>query len=373
MTTGDETSSKRGWGRAIPLTALRAFEATGRHESLRKAADELGVTPSAISHRIKYLERYLGRSLIDRRRRSITLTSIGQALMTDLTEGFSRLNGAMRWLMETRGNSVKISSAPTVAVRWLIPRLGRFRALHPEIDVQISITGELVDFFNDDIDIAIRYGMGRYPRLMSDKLFSSEAIVVCVPSLLKNETLPLSPARLARYPLLEDSDTANAAGHPGWPMVHRFRDRSRRHVALSIQLHASGDRRGALGTWDRARGSIDGPGRVAKRAPHLSHGPQPDDENGLLPSVSADRIADSGGIRFPAMGIEGSSVRAARHGRRETRTQSSPDDARSRAPYRMTLEVGSGRPAGGAAARLPCPWALRVLGTCRAIKVSMLR
>ena len=214
--SGDETSSMHVWGRAMPLTALRAFEATGRHGSLRKAADELGVTPSAISHRIKYLERYLGRPLIDRRKRTIAPTSIGQILMTDLTEGFSRLNGAMRWIMETRSNSVKISTAPTVAVRWVIPRLGRFRTLHPEIDVQISISGELVDFLNDDIDIAIRYGMGRYPRLMSDKLFGSEAIVVCTQSLLKKEKLPLTPANLIDYALLEDADTANAEGHPGW-------------------------------------------------------------------------------------------------------------------------------------------------------------
>src|SRR5262245_55274732 len=150
-----------------PLNALRAFEAAGRHLSITKAADELCVTVAAVSHQVKTLEDYLEVRLFRRVGNSLFLTAAGQAFIPGLRAGFAELERAMDALREHDGRGpLVLSVAPILATKWLIPRLEDFRVAHPEIDLRLSTSLDLVDFERDGIDAAIRCGRGRYPGLV---------------------------------------------------------------------------------------------------------------------------------------------------------------------------------------------------------------
>ena len=166
--------------RLPPLTALRAFEAAGRHLSITRAADELCVTAAAVSHQVKTLEDYLEVRLFRRTGNSLFLTDAGQAFLPGLRAGFAELERAMSALREhdLRGAFV-LSVAPVFATRWLIPRLDGFHGAHPDIDVRISATLELADFERDGIDAAIRVGRGRYPGAVARLPPGSRQGVVC--------------------------------------------------------------------------------------------------------------------------------------------------------------------------------------------------
>jgi LysR family glycine cleavage system transcriptional activator len=188
-----------------PLNALRAFEAAARQLSFAKAADELNVTPAAVSHQIKALEQRLGLPLFRRGNRVVFLTEAGQAYLGGVREGFDRLAEATARLRKRgRGAPLTVSVLPSFATRWLMPRLKRFRALHPTIDVRLSATQALADFARDDIDLAIRFGRGTYPGLVVEWLFAEDMFPVCSPELLRGP-LPLAePADLRHHTLLHD-------------------------------------------------------------------------------------------------------------------------------------------------------------------------
>jgi len=189
-----------------PLNALRVFEAAARHMSFSKASAELSVTPTAVSHQIKHLEAYLGTTLFRREPRRLTLTADGTAWALELREVFSRLAEANRKLRAPKAPErpvVSVSVVPSLGARWLAPRLGRFLALHGDVDVRISPTAHLVDFAVDSVDLAIRYGKGRYPGLVVEKLADDEFVVVCAPHLRAKAR---TPAALARHALLCDDE-----------------------------------------------------------------------------------------------------------------------------------------------------------------------
>ncbi|MBV9949290.1 MAG: LysR family transcriptional regulator, partial [Myxococcales bacterium] len=196
-----------------PLNALRAFEAAARHLSFTRAAEELCVTQTAISHQIKLLESHLGARLFLRHPRRIALTAEGLAWARELGEVFSRLEAANRRLRATAGADrplVSVSAIPSFAARWLIPRLGRFLTEHPGLDLRVSPSEHLVDFAGERVDVGIRYGAGRYPGLVVDKLADDAFVVVCSPALLARRALH-RPEALARHLLLRD-DSRDA-----WP------------------------------------------------------------------------------------------------------------------------------------------------------------
>ena len=147
-----------------PLNALRAFESAGRHLSFTKAAAELNVTPAAIGHQVKALEELLEVPLFHRLTRALRLTQAGQAALPPLRDGFDKLAEAVDLLRahETRG-AITVSLGPAIAAKWLVPRLDRFRAAHPDLDVRLDATDKLVDFQRDNVDLAIRYGGGDIP------------------------------------------------------------------------------------------------------------------------------------------------------------------------------------------------------------------
>jgi len=189
-----------------PLNALRAFEAAGRHLSFTHAADELAVTPTAISHQIRLLEDALGVKLFRRLPRRLLLTDQGQMLLADAKEAFQRLAQAVeRVAAKGVSGPLTISSSTTFAWSWLVPRLYKFQALHPEIDVRLEASQRAVDFHREGVDAAIRYGFGNWPGLHAVLLFEE----VLTP-LVSREALgagpPIKePKDLLRYPLLNDS------------------------------------------------------------------------------------------------------------------------------------------------------------------------
>src|ERR1700757_4638314 len=147
-----------------PLSALRAFEAAARQMSFSKAADELHVTPAAISHQIHALEQDLGVKLFHRLNRSIELTPSARVLLPGLTEAFAGIQSSVRRLRAHNDTgTLTVTASPSFAAKWLVVRLHRFQERWPEIDVRISATDNVIDMTSGDFDIAIRYGSGRYP------------------------------------------------------------------------------------------------------------------------------------------------------------------------------------------------------------------
>jgi LysR family glycine cleavage system transcriptional activator len=169
----------------VHLNALRAFEAAARHLSFVAAADELNVTPSAISQQIRALEEYLNVPLFVRSKVGITLTSQAQAAYPDIRDGLQRLAqalGALRGSGEDR--LVTMTAPPSFAGKWLLPRIDRFREKYPEFDIRLDTSDRLVDFAAEGIDLGVRYGLGGYVGLLTDKLFDEEVLPVCSPTLL---------------------------------------------------------------------------------------------------------------------------------------------------------------------------------------------
>jgi LysR family glycine cleavage system transcriptional activator len=193
--------------RLPPLNAIRYFEAAARHLSFTKAAEELHVTHSAISHQIKALEEWLGMPLFRRMNRAIVLTEAGQAYMRPVKEAFERLGEASRILKaREQTGTLTVSTMPSFAAKWLVPRLGSFREQHPDIDVRIAASERLVDFNREDVDVAIRFGNGTWPGLHSSLLLKENLFPVCSPKLLKGAIPLREPADLIHHNLLYDYD-----------------------------------------------------------------------------------------------------------------------------------------------------------------------
>jgi LysR family transcriptional regulator, glycine cleavage system transcriptional activator len=186
------------------LAFFQGFEAAARTLSFTKAAEELFITQSAVSRQIKALEDNLGLKLFERRPRSLTLTEDGQALYRIATDVLDRLQSATDQLRaETRARQLSITTTTGFASLWLIPRLSRFTALHPDIDVRISATTDTLNLERSLIDLAIRYCKPETAPEGAVRLFGDEMIPVCSRALLRDKTRPLKrPQDLAHHTLL---------------------------------------------------------------------------------------------------------------------------------------------------------------------------
>lgn len=204
-----------------PLNSIKAFEATARHLSFSKAADELNVTAGAISQQVKTLEAYLGVLLFHRQNRTIVLTEEAILSLPYLTDGFNKLFEGIESIRNYQTNKpLTITLPPTFASRWLMPRLMHFQNLHPEINVRIDASYKVVDLINDGIDAAIRFGTGNYPNLHSDFLFAQKVIPVCSPELIKKTGKLEEPADLTNFTLLhcEYFLKPSSQAQPDWNM-----------------------------------------------------------------------------------------------------------------------------------------------------------
>lgn len=205
----------------LPLNGLRAFEAAARHLSLTRAAAELHVSPSALSHQIRGLEDLIGHKLFERRVRAIALTPAGRALQPGLQAGFAAIRDAVAELRRGAAASriLVVSTPPGLTAKWLAPRLYRFSQAYPDIDVRISSTLTNADFVTDGVDMAIRntaIGQAAPPGLVSEELFAFSMTPVCSPGLLAKHGPFEGPQALRRLPLIHDETLMGRAQVPGW-------------------------------------------------------------------------------------------------------------------------------------------------------------
>lgn len=200
--------------RLPPLAALRAFEAAARHRSFKQAAGELHVTPTAVSHQIRSLESQLGVALFERRTRHVVLTAEGLALYPVLREGFDRFAAALESIRPGRlARPVTLSATPAFAAMWLLPRLPRFQAAHPGIDLRLHASNAVVDLEHGGIDLALRYGRGPYPGLVATAFLEDRFVPVASPRLRLRRR-----ADLAHHPLIHFEWHRPDPEHPSWPL-----------------------------------------------------------------------------------------------------------------------------------------------------------
>jgi LysR family glycine cleavage system transcriptional activator len=200
-----ETSMAR---RLPPLKALPDFEAAARHLSFTKAAEELHVTHGAVSRQVKGLEDFLGVPLFRRLNRALLLTDEGQAYVATVRELLERLGDATdRLRRRDEQGGLTVSTTMSFTIKWLVPRLARFREKHPEIDVRVGADDRLIDFARDGIDIGIRYGRGEYPGLKAERLITDDFVPVCSPALLTGRHPLRKPADLKHHALLHEMGT----------------------------------------------------------------------------------------------------------------------------------------------------------------------
>ena len=211
----------------LPFGALRVFECAARHLSFKRAAQELFITPAAVSQQIKSLEHQLGVKLFVRHSRHLSLTDEAKDGLPLFSQGFNALIQGVEAIRRAHKEpTLTIWMAPSFASKWFMPRLHRFADRHPDIDLDISASPTLVDssasnkaipvenFRRDNVDIAIRFGKGNYPGCRVDKLFSVSAIPLCSPELMNGEHPLRTPEDLRFHTLIHD-DT-RYEGRPDW-------------------------------------------------------------------------------------------------------------------------------------------------------------
>lgn len=263
-----------------PLSALRAFEVAARHMSFTKAAAELSVSQTAVSHHVRTLEEFLGVSLFARLPRRVELTAAGEAWAKAASEGFGKLYEANRTLRKAKRParpSVSVTIVPSFASRWLVPRLGRFMEQHPNVDVRISPSSELVDLDASGMDLGVRYGPASYPGVWSEPLYEDSWVVVCSPELRGLKALR-TPHDLARFVLLRDDEpqgwhnwlrargVASDAAERGLVM-----DDSSMVVEAAVQGQGVGFARLSLAFDDLSRGRLIRPFPRVKPLPTGKH------------------------------------------------------------------------------------------------------
>ncbi len=200
-----------------PLACLRAFAAVAQHGSFTKAAAQLHVTQSAVSHQVQALEQFWGLRLFLRDTRSVTLSDNGRALLPVVRDCFARVRDtAQRLRTEEAVGPLRVSLLQSFAVRWLLPRLADFRDRHPGIEVWLATSSDLVNFEREDVDVAIRLGPGRYPGLHATPLLAEEAFPICSPSYLRTMPHPRTPADLLGLPLIQVIAEARGLGWADW-------------------------------------------------------------------------------------------------------------------------------------------------------------
>jgi len=192
-----------------PLNAVRVFEAVARHLSFTRAAQELHVTQAAVSHQVKALEGHLGFRLFRRTGRALMLTDEGQVLFPGVRDSLDTMQAAFRLLLEEdgagTGGVLTVTTVPSFATRWLVPRLKRFRTEQPDIDVRLSASIELADLMMEGIDVGVRYGLGSWPGLQAWWLIEEDVFPVCAPTLLADGPPLNKPEDLANHTLLQDA------------------------------------------------------------------------------------------------------------------------------------------------------------------------
>ena len=197
-------------GKVLPLLALRAFTETGRTGSIKSAAEVMGVTSGAVSQQIRLLEERTGVSLFRRTRYGVELTEEGANVYPVLLRAFSQIEASLMTLeASSQRQTLTVSTLPSFAASWLVPRLGRFMEQNPEIEVRVEASAGLTNLHDGRVDIALRHGLGNYPDYAVQPLMAPALVPVISPALLASGSVIEQPSDCLAYPLLQDSDRAD--------------------------------------------------------------------------------------------------------------------------------------------------------------------
>lgn len=188
--------------RIPPIQGLMALEAVARHASFSRAADELSITQSAVSHRISQLESILGVPLVVRPNQPVRLTPRALEVLPDLREALGRLRSGIARLTGTPEKIVRLTLAPAIASNWLIPRLTSFQRMHPDIDLDITVTSDMLGIHSGAADVGVRFGAGDWAGLDAVRLVPAKVFPVCSPAYRRAHPWLRTPADLARATLL---------------------------------------------------------------------------------------------------------------------------------------------------------------------------
>lgn len=201
------------------LNALRAFEASARHQSFSLAAQELNVTPAAVGQLVRTLEDWLGSPLFVRStsgRARLVTTEVAEQALPDIRAGLERLAAGLERLRSgSAGGVLTVTVSPAFAAKWLLPRIERFQAAWPETDLRLDTSLKPVDFVAQRIDVGVRYGRGQWPGLAAEKLMDEEVYPVCAPALLATATLQ-APGDLRGQVLIHDQSVDTSTGFASW-------------------------------------------------------------------------------------------------------------------------------------------------------------
>lgn len=195
--------------RLPPFAAVRVFEAAARHENFTNAAAELGMTQAAVSYQIKLLEERLGAPLFRREKRRVVLTEAGRRAAPQITRAFDAIDQAFGAIRADDEGVLTVSTSNTFANTWLVWRLGSFQMHHPEMAVRLSTSDALADFAGDEVDVAIRAGLGGWAGVHQELLVTIDFTPMCSAGFLRRHG-PLAPADLLRVPQISPHD-------PWWP------------------------------------------------------------------------------------------------------------------------------------------------------------
>jgi len=188
-----------------PVNAIRAFEAACRHMQFQLAAEELGITPSALSYQIRQLEEHLGVKLFNRLNRAVELTKEGRILSSGVIESFEKLEETFELLTNDEDdNTLVVSTGPAFSAKWLAPRLYAYLEENPEIDFRLSANLKLTDFDKDGVDAVIRFGGGDYPDLFTEALFQEISTPLISPKLFEEMGGMVDESLFKRVPLIHD-------------------------------------------------------------------------------------------------------------------------------------------------------------------------
>jgi LysR family glycine cleavage system transcriptional activator len=204
----------------VHLNALRAFEASARHQSFSAAAAELNVTPAAVGQLVRTLEDWLGTPLFLRGasgRARLVPTETAERALPDIRAGFDRLTLGLERLREGSTSGVlTVTVSPAFAAKWLLPRIDRFQTAWPDTDVRLDTSLKPVDFVAQRVDVGVRYGTGSWPGLTAEKLMDEEVYPVCSPKLLREHWRLCKPHDLVGETLIHDLSMDGHAGFPTW-------------------------------------------------------------------------------------------------------------------------------------------------------------
>lgn len=204
----------------VHLNALRAFEASARHQSFSAAAEELNVTPAAVGQLVRTLEQWLGTPLFHRGtsgKARLVATESAERALPDIQAGFERLTLGIERMRESSPNGVlTVTVSPAFAAKWLLPRIERFHAAWPDTDVRLDTQLKAVDFLAHRIDIGVRYGAGQWPGLIAEKLMDEDIFPVCSPQLKTTPDCLNTLAELANETLIHDLSMDGSAEFTTW-------------------------------------------------------------------------------------------------------------------------------------------------------------